>query len=378
MTEDLSGMLGVVLDAGSQNLKAGFAGEPSPRAMLPTTVARFRRGGLLDGIPIVYCGDEAIMKRGICKMTWPVQEGQIQDWDEMEKLWHHVFYKELWVPPETTKIMNCVHPLTPDADKERMAEIFFESFAVNALYIAKSPPLVLNAYGRTSGVVWEQGYSCCYAAPVFEGFPLKYATITSPITGKMLSTRLQNLMFKAGYSFTTPFELDLIDQIKKDICYISQDFNVELAETAGFESKARYNLPDGQHVLLGEERFLCPEVLFKPELEDLKCRNIIDLICHSIDLCDLDYRSIFYNNIVFSGGSSMIGGLVERVTCDMTKLLKKKLPNVRVKIDAMANRHNAAWTGGSILATLPNLKGFWLTKEEYEDTGSDRVKSKFF
>lgn len=78
---------------------------------------RFRRGGLLDGIPVVYCGAEAIMKRGICNMTWPVQEGLIQNWDEMEKLWHHVFYKELRVPPESTKIMHSVHPLTPEADK---------------------------------------------------------------------------------------------------------------------------------------------------------------------------------------------------------------------------------------------------------------------
>ena len=33
-------ILGVVLDSGSQNLKAGFAGEPSPRVSIPTTVAR--------------------------------------------------------------------------------------------------------------------------------------------------------------------------------------------------------------------------------------------------------------------------------------------------------------------------------------------------
>lgn len=95
-----------------------------------------------------------------------------------------------------------------------MAEILFESFAINGLYIAKSPSLVLHASGRTSGVVWETGYSCSYAAPVFEGFPLKYATITSPVTGKALTEILQNLMFKAGYSFTTPFEIDLLDQIK--------------------------------------------------------------------------------------------------------------------------------------------------------------------
>lgn len=95
-----------------------------------------------------------------------------------------------------------------------MAEILFESFAIESLYIAKSPALVLHASGRTSGIVWENGYSCSYAAPVFEGFPLKYATVTSPISGKMLTERLQSLFFKTGYSFTTPFELDVLDQIK--------------------------------------------------------------------------------------------------------------------------------------------------------------------
>lgn len=95
-----------------------------------------------------------------------------------------------------------------------MAEILFEIFAIDSLYIAKSTALVLNAYGRTSGVVWECGHSCSYVAPVFEGFPLRHATFTSPITGNMLTKRLQNLMFKAGYSLTTPYELDLIEKIK--------------------------------------------------------------------------------------------------------------------------------------------------------------------
>ncbi|PZC77714.1 hypothetical protein B5X24_HaOG203081 [Helicoverpa armigera] len=371
-------MLGVVFDAGSQNMKAGFAGEPSPRAMVPTTVARFRREGLIDGIPLIYCGTEAIKKRGISTMVWPVREGMIQDWDEMEKMWHYIFYKELHVPPESTRIMHSVHPLTAKADKQRMAEILFESFDINALYIAKSPTLVLNAYGRTSGVVCETGYACSYVAPVFEGFPLKYATITSPVTGKMLSERLQKLMFKAGYSFTTPYEIDLIDQIKRAICYVSQDYAVELAQSTGHDSKAKYDLPDGQHILLGQERFLCPEVLFKPELEGLKCRNIIDTICHSIDMCDLDYRSIFYNNIVFSGGASLTTGLVQRVTRELGQILKTNLPDVTLKVDAMEMRKYAAWAGGSMLASLPNLREFWFTKQEYEDVGSERIKFKFF
>ncbi|CAH1647343.1 unnamed protein product [Spodoptera littoralis] len=373
-----SDFLGVVLDAGSQSLKAGFAGEPSPRTMVPNIVGRFRRDGLMDGIPIVYCGTQAIKNRGISKLVYPVKEGRIEDWDEMEKLWHHVFYKELHVPPECTKIMHSVHPLTSKNDNQKMAEILFEMFAIDSLYIAQSTALALNAYGRTSGVVLECGHFCSYVAPVFEGFPLKHATITSPVTGNMLTKRLQNLMFKAGYSLTTPYELDLIEKIKKDTCYLSQNYDKELAEASGYDSKIKYKLPDGQDLLLGEERFLCPEIFFKPELEELKCKNIIETICHGIDLCDLDFRPMFYSNIVCSGGATMTPGFVERLKKELTNSLKKASRDVRPHVEAIPVRQFAAWVGGSMLASFPNLQGFWLTKEEYEDSGSDLVKSKFF
>lgn len=78
---------------------------------------RFRRPGLVDGFPLIYCGKEAIQKRGLSRLTWPVEEGQIQDWEEMEKFWHHAFYKELHVPPEDSKVMHAVHPLVSRRDR---------------------------------------------------------------------------------------------------------------------------------------------------------------------------------------------------------------------------------------------------------------------
>ncbi|KAF9421675.1 hypothetical protein HW555_002356 [Spodoptera exigua] len=373
-----SDILGVVFDAGSQTFKAGFSGEPSPRAMVPNVVGRFRREGLVDGIPLVYCGAEAIKNRGISNLVYPVKEGLVEDWDEMEKLWHHVFYKGLHVPPESSKVMHSVNPLTSKNDYGRMAEILFEIFAIDSLYIAQSPALVLNAYGKTSGVVWECGHSCSYVAPVFEGFPLKHATFTSPMTGNMLTKRLQGLMFKSGYSLTTPFEIDLLEKFKKEKCHVSENCDKELAESSGYDSKIRCDLPDGQHILLGEERFLCPEVLFKPELEQLKCKNIVELICHSIDTCDLDYRAMFYKNIVCSGGTSMTPGLVARLKKELTQYLKKSSRDIRANVEAIPVRQFATWVGGSMLASLPNLKGFWMTKEHYGDSGSDLAKSNFF
>lgn len=95
-----------------------------------------------------------------------------------------------------------------------MTELLFESFTVRALYLAKSPVLSIYASGRTSGLVWENGYECSYVAPVFEGFQLKHSTVITPITGKVLTNRLQRLMLDRGYSFTTPYEIDLLNEIK--------------------------------------------------------------------------------------------------------------------------------------------------------------------
>lgn len=81
------------------------------------SIVRFRHDGLLDGEPLIYCGKEAIKHRGVCNLFRPVQEGMIKDWDEMEKLWHHIFYKELQVPPETTRVLHTVHPLVQREDQ---------------------------------------------------------------------------------------------------------------------------------------------------------------------------------------------------------------------------------------------------------------------
>lgn len=98
--------------------------------------------------------------------------------------------------------------------REKMAEILFETFMVRDLYLALSPALSLYATGRTTGVVWENGHSCSYASPVFEGFTLKHATVYSKITGHILTDYLQQLLSDIGYSFTTPADIDILENIK--------------------------------------------------------------------------------------------------------------------------------------------------------------------
>ncbi|XP_047524095.1 actin-104-like [Pieris napi] len=372
----MSDEVSVIVDAGSKSIKVGFAGESFPRNIIPSVVGRFRREGLTDGVPDIYFGGEAIKKKGISNLSWPIEGGMVQDWDEMEKLWHHLFYRELLVAPEISPTLIALHPLTKLRDKEKLAEILFESFLIKDLYLAISPALVLHASGRTTGVVWENGYSCNYTAPVFEGFPLKHATICSELNGKLLTERLQYLLKQVGYSFTTPCEIESVDKLKEQLCFTTTDYELELAKASSKE-KVPFKLPDGQQVLIGDERFLCPEVLLQPSLHGLRIPSVVDNIRSSISKSDLDYKGEFYNNIVLSGGSTMFEGLPDRLFIELRKRASDSY-EMRAKIDAMPSRHLAAWIGGSIVASLSSYDNFWMSRQEYEDGGADKVRYKFF
>merc|ERR1719410_1912528 len=61
----------------------------------------------------VMIGDEAMSKRGILKLQYPIAHGIVTNWDDMEKIWHHTFYNELRVEPEEQGVMLTEAPLNP-------------------------------------------------------------------------------------------------------------------------------------------------------------------------------------------------------------------------------------------------------------------------
>ncbi|XP_053624037.1 uncharacterized protein LOC128682968 [Plodia interpunctella] len=362
----------VVFDIGSETTKAGFAGESFPRCVMRSIVGRFRHTGFIDGVPLFYYGDHAIKNRGTLHLNCPVTDGYITDWDDMENLWHHVFYSQLCMPPEHSRVVHAIHAMSTVKEKKKMAEILFEVFAIKGLYLVKAPILALFASGRTTGLVWGSGHSCCSATPVFEGFPLAHATVSSELSGSALTEYLRSLINKLGYQLHTSFENDIVNEIKANMCFVSNDYAVEV-DKLKFD-KASYVMPDGQKILLGPERTQCPEMFFQPSLANKKCASIPDIIFNSINKCDVDYRPLFFKNIVVSGGSTMFPGLINRLKAEM----HIKNPGVEMKVDGIPNRSLSAWAGGSMMAGIDSMKDFWLTSEEYEDCGDEKVIYKFF
>ena len=147
-----------------------------------------------------YIGDEAMAHRGMLTIRYPIENGIVTNWDDMEKLWHHTFYNELRVAPEEKPVLLTEAPLNPKMNREKMAQIMFETFNVPGLYISIQAVLSLYASGRTTGIVMDSGDGVTHIVPIYEGYALPHAVDRMDIAGRSLTEYLQRIMSERGYS----------------------------------------------------------------------------------------------------------------------------------------------------------------------------------
>ncbi|KAI3691344.1 hypothetical protein L2E82_49679 [Cichorium intybus] len=109
------------------------------------------------GLRDAYVGDEALYRSGMLTLRYPIEHGFVTNWDDMERIWHHTFYNELRVEPEDEPVLLTEAPLNPKSNREKMAQLMFETFNVPAMYIAIGAVLSLYASGCTTGIVLDSG-----------------------------------------------------------------------------------------------------------------------------------------------------------------------------------------------------------------------------
>ncbi|KAK6117269.1 hypothetical protein DH2020_048990 [Rehmannia glutinosa] len=356
---DVDDIRPVVCDNGTGMVKVGFAGDDAPRAVFSSIVGRPRHtlAGLEMGLKDAYVGDEAQSKRAILSVKYPMERGIVSNWDDMEKIWHHIFYNELRVAPGEHPVLLTEAPLNPKANKEKITQIMFETFDVPAMCVAIPAVLSLYASGRTTGC------------------SLQHAVLRLDLGGRGVTEHLMRIVAERGYTFSATVETAV--DMKEKLGYVALDYDHEL-ETSKISSSTvdkNYELPDGQIITIGTERFRCPEILFRPSLVGMQSAGIHEMTYNSIIKCDVDIRKDLYGNIVLSGGSTMLGGFADRMSKEIAALAPS---GTKIKVVAPPERQYSVWIGGSMLASLSTFRQMCISKGEYDESGPSIVHRKCF
>ncbi|XP_071948528.1 alpha-centractin [Antedon mediterranea] len=365
----------VVIDNGSGVIKAGFAGDQIPKYHFPNFVGRPKHvrvmAGGLEGD--LFIGPKAEEHRGLLSINYPMEHGIVTDWNDMERIWQYIYSKDqLQTFSEEHPVLLTEAPLNPRRNREKAAEVFFETFNVPALFISMQAVLSLYATGRTTGVVLDTGDGVTHAVPIYEGFAMPHSIMRVDIAGRDVTRYLQLLLRKEGMNFRTSAELEIVKTIKERACYLSS--NAIKEETSETE-KTVYTLPDGSTVEVGAAKFRAPELLFRPDLIGEESEGLHEVLTFSIQKSDMDLRRTLFANIVLSGGSTLFKGFGDRLLGEVKKLAPK---DVKIRISAPQERLYSTWIGGSILASLDTFRKMWVSKKEYDEDGARALHRKTF
>lgn len=277
-------------------------------------------------------------------------------------------------------------------------------------------------------LVIDSGYSHTVVTPILQGRPIQRAIRRLDLGGKHLTNLLKEVI--SVRHFDLHQDTKIVNDIKEDVCFVSNDIAADL-EKAWKGNKGRqktnitnddqttvdappsneirvdYILPDGLHLLrgysrphdpsaaavrkrkanamaadsevsmvLGNERFTTPEIIFNPSDIGSKQPGLADMAMQALAVLPPLVQATMLSNVLVTGGNAQMPGFVERVESDLRTRVKTEWT---VRVRKMSNPITSSWLGGARLATehRDELRDFGVTREEYLEHGSGWMARRF-
>ncbi|CAH2103252.1 unnamed protein product [Euphydryas editha] len=361
----------VVIDNGSYSIKAGFACDNHPVSIFRTLVGRpsYLNGSYGNKYYDVHVGDDAIREIDL-DLNHPVVKGSIAHWDDMERVWHHVFYKELKVAPEERGVILACGTNSTIDEKVKCCEVFFETFNAPTMCIQSQSVLAMYGSGTTTGICVDIGHDTTDVAPIFEGKMITYAHINTGLAGSQIENYLEKCLAERNLLNEFKSSID-IENIKKSCLYITKNGAMPIKNYI-----RNYKLPSGEKIDVSNEAFMAGELIFQPDIVKGEKTSFIPLheaIVTASLKCDTEIRKQMYESIVPCGGLSMVPGINKRLQVELECSISSPF-----NILSSSEQYAISWLGGATFAGLSETKKIWVQKKQFEDYGQRIVRNKFF
>ncbi|KAH6940518.1 hypothetical protein HPB50_000539 [Hyalomma asiaticum] len=251
----------LVFDFGHYSVRAGYAGEDSPKRRV-----------------------DIHHKRGL-----------VEDWDLFEKVLDYTYSRHVKSEPHLHPVLMSEASWNARTKREKLTEIMFEKYGVPAFFLVKNAVLAAFANGRSTGIVVDSGASQTSAIPVHDGYVLTQAVVKSPLAGDFVTMQCKQFLEEQGVDIIPTYMLAGKEAVKEGetpkwtkknnlpevtkswhnymVKEVIQDFQSSVLqvldspydkETVDNMPTVHYEFPNGYNQDFGSERFLIPESLFDP------------------------------------------------------------------------------------------------------------------
>lgn len=395
-------MVVLVLDNGAYTAKIGYAGDSV--SIIPNCQFRSKTARLKTFTASQL--DEIKDPSGLYFIL-PFQKGYLVNWDVQRQVWDHLFGKEMYKVdfPETDIIMTEPY-FNFHSIQESMNEILFEEYQFRSILRTNAATLSAYSYQQQKPselccLIIESGFSFTHIVPFYRGKKIKEGIRRINVGGKLLTNHLKEII--SYRQLHVMDETYVINQVKEDVCYVSQQFykDMAIAQLKGEENTILrdYVLPDfssirkgyckppsdaaqsgkytgGEQILrLTNERFAVPEILFHPSDIGVQEMGIPEAVTHAVQSLPQEMHPHMYNNILLTGGGSLLPGYRDRVLADVRSLTPDEYEVAVVQPD---NPITHAWEGGVTLSgTADFSNSLVVTRQEYEERGHEACDEKF-
>lgn len=389
----------IILDNGTGTIRCGLSSDDVPRIHYSNLIGRAKHnkfqclppGDIQPNDTLV--GDEAQRRRGLLKLTMPMEHGEVVDWNALECVWQQVLTRDL--PAATSgrrftgsegedravdvdvddedggafvmrehAVLVSEQPFCSRRQREKMCELLFEGIGVGGVSFGIPAVLSLFATGRVTGVSVDIGDGVCCIASVYDGFAIKNGGVQKILVGGRDVTKwMQRECWKNGYALNSSGEFEIVRSMKERIGYV----NVEKVDVQKYATGYEWDtfvLPDGKSVRMPKNSLGRPgEVLFQPQSFGYEAQSIQEAVHTAVMRCDVDLRAKLFDTIVLSGGATMARGFGSRLMSELRALDDE----VKLKMFASAERRNNCFIGASVLSSLSTFEKVVVSRSEYSE-----------